>query len=310
MSDGNATVAILLCIFQGETFLKEQLDSFAWQTHRDWQLFVSIDGSNVETNNILRKFQDENLQNKIHLRNGPQQGCLANFLSLVCDTTIETDYYAFSDQDDIWEANKLTEAIKWLNTIPADVPAIFCSRTSLIDHEGKNIGYSPFFKKTPSFAHAIMQNIATGNTMVFNHAAKKLLILAGKDVCVFAHDWWLYIVVSACGGKIKFDRDTFVRYRQHGTNLVGFNRGLRHKIKSFYKLMQGQYKSYNEEHVIALNKLIPYMTPENREVFNKFVEMRKAKLFNRLIGFYRSGIYRQTMVENIGLAVAALMNRL
>jgi hypothetical protein len=83
----------------------------------------------------------------MQLRNGPRRGFVANFLSLVCDRSINADYYAYSDQDDIWEPEKLAHAIAWLEKVPGHIPAVFGSRTSLIDEKDRIYGLSPLFQR-------------------------------------------------------------------------------------------------------------------------------------------------------------------
>jgi hypothetical protein len=71
-----------------------------------------------------------------------------------------------------------------------------------VDARGVSIGLSPLFEKPPSFANAIVQNIGGGNTMVFNEAARQLIAQTVKDAQVVSHDWWAYLLVSACGGAV------------------------------------------------------------------------------------------------------------
>jgi hypothetical protein len=106
------------------------------------------------------------------------------------------------------------------------MPAVYGSRTSLIDSEGQTIGVSPLFRKPPAFANALVQNIAGGNTMVFNEPARQLLIKAGGAVDVPSHDWWLYLLATAGGGTVHYDTWCSVRYRRHERNLVGLNIGI------------------------------------------------------------------------------------
>ncbi len=82
---------------------------------------------------------------------GPAEGFAANFVSLTCNDTIQADFYAYSDQDDIWEADKLARSVQWLQTLPADVPGLYCSRTRLVDADNHEIGFSPLFFQTSQF---------------------------------------------------------------------------------------------------------------------------------------------------------------
>ena len=191
-------VAILMGARNGERYLPEQLQSFVDQTHTNWSLHVSDDGSSDATCDIVRRFC-AGLQNPITLRSGPQRGFARNFMSLACALDIMGDYFAFSDQDDIWYKNKLERALDWLTTIPDELPAVYCSRTEIVDVAGRHLGFSPLFTKSPSFKNAIVQSVGGGNTMVFNAAARSLLAAIG-EIDIVSHDWWVYQIVSAAGG--------------------------------------------------------------------------------------------------------------
>ena len=136
-------VAILLCTKQGERFLPAQLESFTTQTHTNWEVWASDDASDDQTKKILLAFQKENKSNRILVMDGSDKGFCKNFLSLACNADISADFYAYSDQDDIWEVNKLQRAIDCLQAVPGDVPALYCSRTLLVDAKNSEIGFSP-----------------------------------------------------------------------------------------------------------------------------------------------------------------------
>lgn len=304
-------VAILLCTFNGHDYLADQLDSFAAQSYPNWEVWASDDGSQDDTHAILETYQKKWGGERLSILSGPAQGFAANFLSLTCAGGIQADYYAYSDQDDIWEADKLQRAMDWLLTIPEDIPALYCSRTRLIDAKNQVIGFSPLFTKPPGFANALIQNIGGGNTMVFNDAARELLRVAGKDVGVVLHDWWTYMVVSGCGGKVFYDSYPSLRYRQHGGNLVGMNSNwLARLVRRIRMLWQGQSRNRNDKHVQALQQLRSKLTPENQEILDQFSVARNRCLLPRVVGLKRSGIYRQTLLGNLRLAAEAIFKKI
>lgn len=221
-------VAILMCTKNGAKFLAQQLKSIADQTHTNWTLFVSDDGSSDETVDIVARFAREFSQ-RVVSRLGPGKGVCANFLSLATDPSIDADYFAFSDQDDIWHKNKLERAINWLATVPDQIPGMYCGRTELVTADGQSYGLSPLFTRAPAFQNALVQSLGGGNTMVFNRAAKKMLEDAGR-IEVVLHDWWLYQLVSAAGGAIHYDPRPTIKYRQHPNSLIGSNLGWRARI--------------------------------------------------------------------------------
>src|SRR5262249_25590709 len=182
----DARVAVLLCTMNGAAFLREQLDSFARQFHRNWALIVSDDGSHDQTRDIVAQFAVGRPQ-QVVLRRGPEQGPCANFLSLATDSTIVADFFAFSDQDDVWHEDKLSRAVGWLATVPASTPALYLARTELIGADGRSRGFSTVFARPPGFRNALVQSIGGGNTMVFNRAARELLAVATRGEVVM-HD--------------------------------------------------------------------------------------------------------------------------
>ena len=302
-------VAVLLCTRRGALFLDEQLGSVATQSHANWRVYASDDASDDQTRTILVDFQRRMGRCRLQMRNGPGRGFTANFLSLACDEGIEADYFAFCDQDDVWEADKLTRALTSLAHVDPATPALYCCRTRLIDELGHTIGYSPLFSKAPHFRNAIVQSIAGGNTMVFNAAARRLLIRAGGDVAVPAHDWWLYILVTAMGGMVRYDCHPSVRYRVHGANAVGANCTFRARLTRIRLLLQGRLRTWTDMHAAALLPLVSDISPEGRKILIEFLDARRANAFRRIVYIYVLRIYRQTLAGNIALFLAFLLRK-
>jgi glycosyltransferase involved in cell wall biosynthesis len=304
-----AHVAILMGTKNGAKFIAEQLASIADQTHADWSLFVSDDGSTDKTREIIARFARDRSQ-KILVRRGPEQGVSANFVSLATDPSIDADYFAFSDQDDIWYPDKLARALSWLATVPDKTPGLYCGRTELVAADGKTYGYSILFCRPPAFQNALVQSLGGGNTMVFNRASKKLLEQVGK-VDVVLHDWWLYQLVSATGGAVRYDPQPMLKYRQHGQSLIGSNLGWRARMVRIRMTLSGRFHAWNATNIAALER-VPgqLMKPQNRAVLTLFTKSRKAKLFKRLMYYRQSGVYRQTVLGNIAMFLAMIINKL
>ncbi|MGY3576862.1 glycosyltransferase family 2 protein [Bradyrhizobium sp. USDA 4504] len=302
-------VAILLGAKNGEHFLVDQLQSFVNQTHRNWSLIVSDDGSTDRTVDLVREFAGR-VSWSVMVRCGPRAGFCRNFLSLVQDDRIAGDYFAFSDQDDIWYADKLERALTLLQSIPQDRPALYCSRTELVTVGARHLGYSPRFAKRPSFQNALVQSIGGGNTMVFNNQARRLLRKVGESDA-FLHDWLAYQVISAVGGVVIYDCEPSLKYRQHHDNLVGSNLGFRARVERVRSLFQGKWEHWNELNLTALRRLRADITDHNQKTIDAFIEMRRAAwLPQRLWYFVRSGVYRQTLIGNLGLLVAVIARKI
>lgn len=309
-ADALPKVAILLCTYHGQHYLADQLDSFEVQTYRNWEVWASDDGSQDDTHAILEAYQARWGSARLAIDFGPAQGFVANFLSLTCRADIQAAYYAYSDQDDIWEADKLQRAIAWLRGIPEGVPALYCSRARLVDAGNGHLGLSPLFRKAPSFANSLMQSIGGGNTMVFNDAARALLREAGDDVDVVSHDCWAYMVVSGCGGQVFYDSYPSLRYRQHAANAVGTNTGWEARLSRVRRLWNGWFRQWNDRNVLALQRLRGRLTDENREILDRFTMARGRSLLPRLINLKRAGICRQSALGNVALFAAAVFNKI
>ncbi|MGH6673784.1 MAG: glycosyltransferase family 2 protein [Xanthobacteraceae bacterium] len=304
------SVAILLCTYNGARFLPLQLASYEAQDFPHWRLFVSDDGSQDSTLSLLEDFQRKHGATRVTIRQGPRQGFVANFLSLICDPTVNSDYYALSDQDDVWDPHKLVRAHTFLGNAPGDQPVVYCSRTRLIDEHGIEIGLSPLFRRPPDFRNALMQSIAGGNTMVFNERTHQLLMQAGPDVQAASHDWWIYMIISAVGGIVFYDSVPSISYRVHARNVIGSNRSVAAQMLRARMLWHGRFKSWADMNVRALEHVEAIMTDDNKKTFDLFRQCRKLSLVPRVRGLIRSGIHRQTLLGNIGLAAAMLVGKI
>jgi glycosyltransferase involved in cell wall biosynthesis len=306
---GLPKVAILLATYNGQRFLPKQLDSLIGQTYPNWQIFASDDNSTDDTMDILGIYKNKLGDHQLTITSGPRLGFAVNFLSMVHNTAINADYYAYADQDDIWEADKLQRAIDWLSTVPQDIPSLYCSRTRLIDEHDNRMGHSPLFTRTPSFANALVQNIGGGNTMVFNQAARDII---GQitPANIVSHDWLTYLAVTGCGGRVYYDSQPFINYRQHKSNLVGTNSSWCSRLVRIKMLFAGRFRLWNECNISALEFINSRLTPKNQLIFRQFLITRQGWLIPRLINFFRSGIYRQTLLGNMGLIAAVVFNKI
>ena len=302
-------IAILLGSYNGELYIQEQLESFEKQSHANWTLWASDDGSTDSTVKIIKSFANKIGGNRVHQVIGPKKGFAANFLHLVCNPDIKADAYAYSDQDDIWMGDKLERAAQFLDSVPKGIPALYCSRTLYVDKNDRPLELSQRYKKPAIFTNALVQNIASGNTMVFNEAARAILLQMGPDVTVDLHDWITYMLITGAGGQVLFDHNPSVRYRQHSKNLIGMNIGIRAKIRRIQMLFQGRFRAWNDMHIVILKQNEMLLTPENLKTFKKFSKARQLKGIERLITFIRSGVYRQTLSNNVAFYVAALVGK-
>jgi glycosyltransferase involved in cell wall biosynthesis len=281
------------------------LKSFACQTHDNWSLWVSDDGSDDGTLDILRQFQSDMPDKDIHILDGPKKGFQNNFISLA-RRNIDADYFAISDQDDIWQPEKLASAVKVMQREKADV---YGGRTELIEWDGTQSGFSPLFQRPPSFRNALVQSISGGNTMVLNRAAIGLL-RKSKLVDVASHDWWIYLLATGAGLKVCYDPSAHILYRQHSNNLVGANNNWRAKAKRMKRLLDGCFSKWNQMHIDGLQENRSVLCDAAIADLEVFSAARERRGLFALLAVRRGGFYRQTRSGQAALYLGALLGRI
>ena len=294
--------------YNGAKYIADQLDSIESQTHQNWCVYASDDGSTDGTLDILKAYQVKWGSKKLVIIQGPCNGFCENFLTLACNPKIVSDYYAFCDQDDVWLPEKLSVALSCLYNKSHHLPHVYGSRTTYVNSNLKLIGHSHKFTFPPSFRNAFVQSIAGGNTLVFNSAAKSLLERIGV-VKVASHDWWLYIICEAAGGCLTYDLNSYILYRQHSESLVGSNDSLLAKYIRLKSLLSGQFKRWNRLHLSLLLNCRIQLTDEATLNLLEFSRLKEGSLKSRLRMLNICGFYRQGWRGQISLYVAVILNK-
>jgi glycosyltransferase involved in cell wall biosynthesis len=307
--ENSPIIGILLCTYNGGNYIEEQIASILNQSYGNWRLYVSDDGSSDKTIEKIREIKKQNKARHIKIIEGPKRGASQNFLSLVRLANFECEYIAFCDQDDIWYQDKLFRALNCLTNADSDRPVMYCTSTDYISENGNYLQPSYVFKNPPSFRNALVQSIAGGNTMVLNKLATNIIAQTPLVNNLIAHDWWAYIVITGSGGLIYYDPIPSLGYRQHSMALVGENKTLISKIVRVKKLLNGQYKQWNDNNLCALDSMVLNLTIENQLTLKWFREIRSRCLLIRLYGLIRSGVRRQTFIGNVGLILGVILNK-
>lgn len=295
MDNPRPHVHILMCTRNGARFLAEQLASFLAQTHGDWSLWVSDDGSSDETRAILRAFGAANPGRAVHVLSGPERGAAANFLSLLGRAVPSGGFVALSDQDDVWLPDRLDRGLTLLAGRVSAGPAIYGSATIEARADLTPMRPSRRHRRGPSFANALVQNTLPGNTILMNPSAHAFARrAAGRAPDVPHHDWWLYALMTGIGAEIVIDEQPTVLYRQHGQNTVGAHRGVRATLDRLATLASARYGHWMRANAEALASCDLPLTPDNAAILRDFRAALAAPKFRRAAWFNRLGIRRQT----------------
>lgn len=258
-------VAVLMATYNGEKFLKQQIDSILEQQGVNILLFVRDDGSTDGTIHLLEKYSDEN-ENIILLNKVPYQLKAAkNFMSMVRDVDLsQIDFMAYCDQDDIWLPEKLSAAIQ---TINKDTVDCYASNLLMGDADAKLVTNKPLLKRIVSYIFNYKANTqqaydfyleaaSAGCTLVLNRSAAQYLQKIFAEIFDkiperASHDWSTYAITRLNGFKWYIDSDSYIIYRQHAENAYGANNGWVAVKKLLELFTSGWYR----KHIIMIDEL-------------------------------------------------------
>lgn len=304
-------VAVLLATYNGVDYIEDQLKSIQDQTHHDWSLWVSDDGSTDGTLEKIATFQSDNPDKIIHLSMGPKSGAAANFLTLLANPDLPAGAIAFCDQDDIWMPDKLQRALSSLMGVQG--PTAYSCTDIPIDHHNDQVAPSKR-RKIASFRNALVQNIMRGNSIVLNETGVTLMrstvgaALTGQGVKF--HDWWVYLVITGAGGQVILDPKPGLFYRQHARNVLGANVGLGGKVSRAKLILSGQFSTWISGNIAALAIMPEVMTDKTRADLETFQSIRKGCGVRAARAFWRGDIRHQRLAGSVFFAILALLGRL
>lgn len=221
-------VEILLAAYNGEKFIREQIDSILNQTDTHWHLTVSDDGSTDGTPAILEAYAAQ-FPEKISLYHSNIRfgNARDHFFHLM--RQCEAPHILFSDQDDVWRPDKVERMMRALleaeAEVGADTPVLVFTDLTPVDEKLRPIAPSLMrmqqqYADTIDYRALLMQNIVTGCATGINRALALLADRCADTSQVIMHDWWLGVVAARFGKVVYLDESTIL-YRQHGGNCVG-----------------------------------------------------------------------------------------
>lgn len=303
-------VAILLATYTPDATLLEQVESFQTQSYEGLELIVSDDSEGAPST-FLQAAIARFTVGPVTLAAGPKQGFAQNFLSLIRRAGPDVAYACLSDQDDVWMPDKIQRSHARLAQEPAQIPAIYCSRTLECGSDLTPIKPSRLHKRSLCFGHALVQNVVAGNTIMMNRAALDVLQAASVEAGeIVAHDWWIYQIITGVGGTVISDPEPTLYYRQHAGNIIGANTGFRATWRRMRMVASGQYCIWNDINIAALRRSAHRLTPENQRRLALFARARRRKGRARLLDLRRVGVYRQTRLSNAALWGAAAFGKI
>lgn len=274
-------VQVLMSTYNGERYIKEQVESILNQEGVELTLLIRDDGSTDETLNIIKEIISKN--SNVSVYKGENLGTAKSFMDLI-NNAEEADYYAFADQDDVWDTKKIISAIDKMKD-KENEPTLYISALNIVD---ENLNEIEFRKVEGKFCleGAMAKNFATGCTQVFNKKLHTILKKYNPQFIVM-HDSWVTRVCYAIGGNVIIDDNSYIKYRQHNNNLIGYKENSIRKIK----------RQYN----IAFKKKIRIRANIARELKNGYQEeitIEANTLINNLINYNFDNRAKRWLLKN------------
>lgn len=291
-------ITVLLSSYNGEKYIKEQIDSILQQNGVELRILIRDDGSTDKTVQIIESYQTKN----ISLIKGENVGSTRSFFELIKQAP-ESSFYAFSDQDDVWDPDKLSVAINHIKEF-SSIPAIYSSNTRLVDCNLKPIAYESLNPRT-TLGSALVKNYATGCTIAFNQNLMKFL-RRSVDISVPYHDWWANLVALSVGGVSVYDTEPHISYRQHANNVVGATISKTQKWKS--RLHRFYNSRYHREHM-ASELLRLYGEIISKENFD-ILKLLKQPYANKIEIIKSRDIKTGNRVDDLAFMMMLLVNRI
>ena len=297
----NETIAVLMSTYNGEKYLKEQIDSIIKQKSVSVLLFIRDDGSTDTTIDIIKEYEKNynniNFINKNNISNVGVKKSFLEVLDFVYKNYGEINYFSFADQDDVWKSDKLISGINRIQNSVNEKGALYYCNKIFVDKNLNTIKEEnmSFYN---DFIEILWPSLASGCTMIFNRQlAKYVVSYLPKGVCI--HDSWVYRLAKCIGTDIFFDKDRHILYRQHDNNVCGMETTVIHHNSSYLIINFFPNLFKKREHIIQnlvgeiylnFGKMMDDSTKNNVKIVMNY---NKSLLYKRKLLFHKDMKHRR-----------------
>jgi glycosyltransferase involved in cell wall biosynthesis len=280
------TVLVLLSTFNGEKWLHEQIESILSQKDVSVILLIRDDGSTDNTSQVVLKFREQisKMEDQTHL------GFNQSYLKLMLESKkYEFDYIAFSDQDDIWDENKLIQAINLINSSGKNH---YSSRRFIFSNDDRQ-NINQIIPERPVKAlsyNFLVENVAPGCTTVLTRDFFLNEIVNRLSLMLIEYDYFIYML-AAITDNCCFDSDSRIRYRLHNSNAIGIGK---QKQRSIDEVIH-RLRSRKLQASLLLDTI--QNLPQNGKALAIF--LNSHSIFHKLLFVLRCGQLRQSKFEDL-----------
>lgn len=281
----NNSIIVLMPTYNGKEYIISQIESILNQKRVNVHILIRDDGSKDSTVETIKHMYSKDP--RIELIEGDNIGCVNGFNFLVKEAVKRSDYnyFAFSDQDDVWDDTKLISGIEYLENsenINKKIPKAYCCNLMISDCNAKPI--RPLFQSRVILnkSNMLITNKSSGCTMVFNRAMAQLYSKYPAQHPSY-HDYWMALI-AIYFGNLYFDNNCHIFYRQHSNNVVGVHNLLnwKHRVKNQIKILFSKGDNTHIETIKAFFNEFKNEFSDSDANKIKLVINYKNSIFNKL----------------------------
>lgn len=305
-------VLVFINTYNGEKYLKIQIDSILNQKGVDAYFAIRDDGSSDDTIDIIKEYQLK-YPNRFTLFLGENMGPSGSMktLLLLADN-VNYDYYAISDQDDYWLPEKLVEGVKAIDSMNAETPRFYFSNLTITDKD-LNPRFKAYGKKdvTPTPGACFVDFHASGNTYIFDNKAMNFLREATPPESVYGDVWYCLLCIFLC--SVKYDENSYIYFRRTGQNASGNReKGIKQlysRAKRLKRILAHRDNAMRKEMAQhMLNKYGGMLDIEKREIL-ELIAGYQDRFINKLKLLFSPRIKSKSFTRNVHMYVRVIMNQ-
>ncbi len=289
-------IEILMATYNGETYIREQIDSIINQTYKNWVLLVRDDNSKDNTVSIIEEYEQKDSRIRLLRDKKGNLGFVRNFEELMANSL--EDFIMFSDQDDYWIENRIEKYIEIITNLSSEdmkKPLLIHSNSFICDKE-LNIKKEKFISncaEDKEFDIVFFNYIVQGSTALVNRKLVNLALPFSSKVTL--HDRYLHLLAEFLGKRI-FLNQSLMKYRQHDNNKIGANYSIVKKI-----LKKKYFNNEDRELILEIrNKYIENINKEKIMKIDDYLEVTDISK-PKLSRFYKSFNFKMSKKKRMFL---------